>query len=180
MQKKIVEKFQILFPHIFVTSIEQHEGAQNYVIEINNEWMCKVAKPNTPQELFATEITLLNFLKNKLSTQIPEIIFHDESILIYKKLNGKPLTTDSITIMSFEQKQNLAQDIAQFLHELHKQPVYNLDLPGSDWPYSPHKLQSFGELITPYPQLKEIFRLLYKNTCTLKKKFHTLRVYIMT
>lgn len=66
------------------------------------------------------EIQVLNYLKSKITLQIPDIEYYSEqySLCGYKEIKGNKLTPDIYKNMRADEKDRLIQDIALFLREM--------------------------------------------------------------
>lgn len=75
------------------------------------------------------EIQVLNYLKSKITLQIPDIEYYSEqySLCGYKEIKGDKLTPDIYKNMSADEKDRLIQDIALFLREMHSIPLPDID-----------------------------------------------------
>lgn len=144
LQNKL-ELFKRIFPNEKIVTVKQMEGAENYILEINNLWICKIPK-NIHSNNLAIEAQLLNLLKNKLKTRIPLIEYYEPNFLVYKKISGTELTFEHYIALSPEQKDTLASDIAYFLYELHNslpiETAKKLGLTQTNWPWPPEMLEA--------------------------------------
>ena len=121
--KEIIEnKFGLKVTDVVVLG----QGLDSVAYLVNGEYVFKQSKHEESRMNMKKEIKVLNYLKGKLSLQIPVIEFYDEeySVCGYKEIKGKKLTKDMYFSMSKDEQDRLAQKIALFLKELH-----SLDLP---------------------------------------------------
>ncbi len=97
------------------------EGLDSVAYLVNSEYIFKISKHEEARRNLKKEIQVLNYLKGKLSLQIPVIEFYSEeySICGYREMKGSILTPEMYNKMTDEEKEKLAQDIAKFLKELH-------------------------------------------------------------
>lgn len=105
------------------------QGLDSIAYRVNNEYIFKMSKHDEARENLKKEIKVLNYLKEKLSLQIPTIEFYSEkySVCGYKEIKGERLTKEMYNSMSKEEQENLAHSIAQFLKELHSLPIPDID-----------------------------------------------------
>ena len=123
--KEIIEnEFGINVTNISVLG----QGLDSIAYRVNNEYIFKMSKHDEARENLKKEIKVLNYLKGKLSLQIPTIEFYSEkySVCGYKEINGEKLTKEMYDSMSTEEQENLSHSIAQFLMELHSLPIPNI------------------------------------------------------
>lgn len=106
---------------IKIRTLVKKQGSDHHVFIINNTWVCKIPKNEQYRRKLIHEVRLLQALQLKLSTRIPGVEYYDPEniILIYKKVPGIELTPESYASWDQEKQEQLARDIAHFLHELH-------------------------------------------------------------
>lgn len=99
------------------------EGWDNYIYEVNDEYLFRFPRRIFAIPLIKTEINILPFLQSKQMTNIP-IITHlgepnqqySHPFYGYKKILGKPITCFELSPSDFQQ---LAYDLGLFLRKLH-------------------------------------------------------------
>lgn len=124
--KEIIEnEFGIIVTNISILG----QGLDSIAYRVNNEYIFKMSKHDEAKENLKKEIKVLNYLKGKLSLQIPTIEFYSEkySVCGYKEIKGEKLTKEIYNSMSKEEQECLAHSIAQFLKELHSLPLPDID-----------------------------------------------------
>lgn len=109
------------------------QGLDSIAYLVNNEYIFKQSKHDEARMNLKKEIQVLNYLKNKITLQIPVIEYYSEkySVCGYKEIKGAKLTPAVYESMSDDKKDKLAQDIARFLREMHSVPLPDID--GLDW-----------------------------------------------
>lgn len=116
IQKAIVADF----PDLKIDSINLIEnGWDNVVVEINSNLIFRF--PKDSEVNFDVEVKVLDFLKDKISIQIPKIEFLGKSFtyMSYRKAHGGNLTEAIFDSLSDAQKEKLTFDLANFLREMH-------------------------------------------------------------
>lgn len=105
------------------------EGLDSKAYLVNDEYIFKKSKHREAAENMKKEIQVLNYLDGKLSLKIPKIELYDEenSLCGYKQIKGQILTPGMFQAMTKEEQDELAEDIAQFLEELHSVPLPNIN-----------------------------------------------------
>ncbi|MBP3635416.1 MAG: aminoglycoside phosphotransferase family protein [Bacilli bacterium] len=114
------------FKTIAVNNIKRlGEGLDSVAFLVNDEYIFKKSKHKEASENMKKEISVLRFLEGKLPLEIPKIDFYDEdaSICGYKEIKGTILTPEIYSLMSIEEQEQLAKDIANFLITLHSLPL---------------------------------------------------------
>lgn len=105
------------------------EGLDSKAYLVNGEYIFKISKHQEAAENMKKEIQVLNYLDGKLSLKIPKIEFYDEehSLCGYKQIKGQILNSQMYQAMSQKEQDELAEDIAQFLKELHSVVLPNIE-----------------------------------------------------
>ena len=105
------------------------EGLDSVAYLVNNYYIFKKSKHQEARENLKKEIKVLNYIKGKVSLQIPEIEYYSEkySICGYKEIKGTILTPKIYEQLSDENKDKLAKDIASFIKEMHSLPLPDID-----------------------------------------------------
>lgn len=105
------------------------QGHDSIAYLVNDEYIFKQSKHDEARKNLKKEIQALNYLKGKITLQIPGIEFYSEkfSVCGYKEIKGSKLTPGIYKKMSDDEKEQLVQDIALFLRELHSMPLPDID-----------------------------------------------------
>ena len=103
-------------------------GNDSYVYEVDNI-IFKFSRHEKASENLKKEINILKFLEGKLTLQIPKVLYVGEPNEIFpyyfcgqSKIEGVPLSPEIYEELSLEDEEQLAKDLANFLHELHHIP----------------------------------------------------------
>lgn len=105
------------------------QGLDSTAYLVNNEYIFKQSKHDEAKINLKKEVRVLNYLKRKITLQIPDIEYYSEkySVCGYKEIKGDKLTPGIYKNMSDDEKDMLVQDIALFLQELHSVPLPDID-----------------------------------------------------
>lgn len=156
-----VELFKKQFPKIKVTAVQERQGTDHEVIEINHTWMCKSAKTQDGISSLEREYRVLQALKGKIDVAIPVPVHYEENFLVYEKIPGSPLIPYTFHKLGQKQKSNLVFAVGVFLMQLHKalsaEQIHDLHLPVSDWPWSFEKLQEHRHYFQDNQNLLDLF-----------------------
>ena len=170
--KDKLELFKKLFPTEEIKSVSENQGAEHYILDINDLWICKISK-NIESSGLEIEANLLKSLHSKLKTKIPIVEYYESGFLIYKKIPGVELTNEIYEGLSKKQKDKLAYDIAFFLYELHNSlsidDAKTIGLTKNNWPWPSEKLIQQAFLIED-AELKKIFQTFIKTYSYLRKE----------
>ena len=105
------------------------EGLDSVAYLVNNDYIFKMSKHQEARENLKKEIQVLNYIKGKVSLQVPDIEYYSEkySVCGYKEIKGTILTPKIYGQLSDENKDKLAKDIASFIKEMHSLPLPDID-----------------------------------------------------
>ena len=120
--KEIIEnEFNLIVHNIIVLG----QGLDSIAYLVNNEYIFKQSKHDAARINLKKEIRVLDYLKGKITLQIPDIEYYSEeySVCGYKEIKGNKLTPSIYKSLCDDEKNMLAQDIASFLREMHTLPL---------------------------------------------------------
>lgn len=161
-----LDLFKKQFPREKIRSVQEREGADHSVLEINHTWMCKSSKTPEGVALLHREVQLLRMLQGKMTTAVPLPLHYEENFLVYKKIPGSPLIAYSFYRLGNKQRSKLVFDIAQFLSQLHTvltaEEIASLNLTKSNWPWSFEKLQAHSHHLDNNKDLADVFDSIMK------------------
>lgn len=159
---QVIARFNEFFPYEKVTSVIEHHGQDHYSISINDRWVCKVSKGKNYLPL-KKEVMLLNALQEKITTHIPRPVFYDSGFLIYKKIDGVPLSISLYNALNREEQERLQRDLGQFFSELHnalpKEVLDSIRITKTDWPWSADVLMKHAHQLSD----KHLHSLLFET-----------------
>jgi aminoglycoside 2''-phosphotransferase len=122
------EQIHRVMPELEIVEYELHqEGLVNDVLIVNNEWVIRFTKTEWGKELMANEDRLMCFLQPRLSLPIPTPVKRGEGVIVYPHLIGETFMRETWQDAGEPAIQNLADQLGQFLHELHNIDVVDLD-----------------------------------------------------
>ncbi len=124
--KEIIEsKFGVMVHDIFVLG----QGLDSIAYLVNHEYIFKQSKHDEARLNLKKEVQVLNYLKGKVTLQIPDIEYYSEEYGVcgYREIRGEKLTPTIYKNMSDDEKDKLVQDIVLFLKEIHSLPLPNID-----------------------------------------------------
>ena len=124
--KEIIEsEFDLMVHDIFVLG----QGLDSIAYLVNYEYIFKQSKHDEARNNLKKEVQVLNYLKGKITLQIPNIEYYSEEYGVcgYTEIKGDKLTPIIYKNMSDDEKDKLAKDIALFLREMHSIPLPDID-----------------------------------------------------
>jgi len=145
-------------PALAIRSVRLNgEGLMNDVVIINEELVFRFPKHEYASKHLSDEINLLRLLQPYITLQIPEPLYHNQDVLAYRLIPGETLRRDMLLKLSEDDKQAVADQLAQFLKELHGVPVQQIaaEIPRAD------ALMKFEGWVNVYERIREkVFHLL--------------------
>jgi len=125
IREMIEKEFGLIVQNMIVLG----QGLDSTAYLVNNEYIFKQSKHDEARNNLKREIRVLNYLKGKITLQIPDIEYYSQeySICGYKEIKGNKLSPDIYNSFSDDEKDALAQDIALFLREMHAIPLPDID-----------------------------------------------------
>jgi len=95
-------------------------GWDNFAIEINKLYIFRFPKKKDID--LKKEINILKQINGKMTLQIPvyEFIGKKSPYVGYKRIEGQPLTINTLKSLSLKNRRRLVSDIANFFYEFHK------------------------------------------------------------
>lgn len=162
-----LELFKKQFPKEKIISVQERQGDDHLVLEINHTWMCKSSKTKEGVVLLEREARLLTMLQGKISaTAIAVPLHYQENFLIYKKIPGSPLISYAFYRFGNKQRSKLILEVAQFLSQLHtalsSEEIASLKLTKTNWPWSVEKLQAHRHHLENNKDMLEVFDSIMK------------------
>lgn len=102
------------------------DGNDSYAYEVNSNIIFKFPKHEKANSNLLKETQILKFLEGKLSVSIPRVLYegtyNNYCFIGLSKINGVTLSKEIYDDLSANEKDSLAQQMAEFLRQLHAQP----------------------------------------------------------
>ncbi len=122
-----IKRFCEFCPELTIESITlNHEGLLNDVVIVNNELVFRFAKPGFGSKNLLEEAKVLRFLQNHVTLRIPAPFYESHDVLAYRLIVGETLRRDLLMKLSESDQQIIADQLAQFLKELHGIPLTDI------------------------------------------------------
>jgi aminoglycoside 2''-phosphotransferase len=156
------ERIRKIVPEIPIESMSLNcEGLMNDVVIVNDDLIFRFPKHEYATKHLQDEINLLRLLPRYLTLQIPEPLYDDQDFLAYRLIRGETLRRDMLRKLAADDQQAIANQLAQFLKELHGVPVHEIagfELPMAD------ALMKFEGWVNVYQRIREkVFPLLLEH-----------------
>jgi len=118
------ERIRKIAPEVVVNSIATNrEGLLNDVVIINGELIFRFPKHEYGLRHLKDEARLLRLLQNYITLRIPSPLYETDDCLAYRMIPGETLRRDMLMRLSESDQQVIADQLAQFLKELHGIPI---------------------------------------------------------
>ena len=118
------ERISQLAPEVSVNSITlNRDGLLNDVVIINGELIFRFPKHEYAFKHLKDEARLLRLLQNYITLDIPSPLYESDYCLAYRMIPGETLRRDMLMKLSEGDQQAIADQLAQFLKELHGLPI---------------------------------------------------------
>src|SRR4030095_12270960 len=153
------ERMLNIAPEVVVNSIDSNrEGLLNDVVIINGELIFRFPKHEYGFKHLQDEARVLRLLKNYLTLNIPSPLYETGDCLAYRMIPGETLRRDMLMKLSESDQQVIANQLAQFLKELHGVPISaiaDFEVPLAD------ALMKYEAWVNAYERIREkVFSLL--------------------
>lgn len=117
-----------IMPDLEIRNLEiNHEGLVNDILIVNKEWVFRFATGDYGQELLDQEYQLIRLIEPLVSLAVPSPFLRTDDVIVYPYLKGETFFRRIWSQLEEKQRQKLADQLGQFLKELHSIPTENLD-----------------------------------------------------
>ena len=153
------ERIRQLAPEVAVNSISlNREGLLNDVVIINDELIFRFPKHEYGFKHLKDEARILRLLQNYITLDIPSPLYETDDCLAYRMIPGETLRRDVLMKLPNSDQQAVADQLAQFLKELHGVPINEIadfEMPMAD------ALMRYEGWVNVYARIREkVFPLL--------------------
>jgi aminoglycoside 2''-phosphotransferase len=153
------ERIRQLAPEVSVSSVSiNREGLLNDVVIINGELVFRFPKLEYGFRHLKDEARILRLLRNHVTLEIPSPLYEADDCLAYRMIPGETLRRDMLMRLTKDDQQAIADQLAQFLRELHGVPINQIadfEVPIAD------ALMKYQGWVDAYERIREkVFPLL--------------------
>lgn len=118
-----LERIQTMLPDLLITSARLNsDGLVNDVVIINEQLIARFPKDGHARERLAIESRILTLVRERVEMPVPLFEYQAEDVVIYHMLAGEPLTREVIFRQNEAVQNQLAEQLALFLSQLHTIP----------------------------------------------------------
>lgn len=95
------------------------DGLLNDIVIVNGELVFRFPKHEYAFKHLRTEAKLLDFLRDKITLEIPKPFFVSDDAIVYPLIAGEALRRDLLLKLNEKEQHRIADQMAQFFKELH-------------------------------------------------------------
>ncbi len=137
------------------------DGLLNDVVIVNDAFVFRFSRPDCGFNDLKEEAGVLRLLRKHITLPIPEPFYEESEVIAYPLIPGETLRRDLLLSLPETDQQAIAEQMAQFLKELHGIPLEEITDPSipladalmeyDDWAYFYERLQEkIFPLLLPY------------------------------
>ena len=153
------KRIREIAPKVAITSLSlNREGLLNDVVIVNGELVFRFPKHEYGFKHLRDESKILRLLRDYISLEIPSPLYERDDVLAYRLIPGETLRRDLLLRLPEDDQQAIADQLAQFLKELHNIPVNEIS--GFEIPLA-DALMKYEGWLRVYQRIREkVFPLL--------------------
>jgi aminoglycoside 2''-phosphotransferase len=153
------KRIRELAPEVPINSVSlNREGLLNDVVIVNNELVFRFPKTEYGFKHLKDEAQILRMLQSYLTLEIPSPLYESDDCLAYRMISGETLRRDILMKLPEGDQQAVADQLAQFMKELHGVPINqsrDFEIPIAD------ALMKYESWVNVYVRIQEkVFPLL--------------------
>lgn len=153
------KRIRELAPELVVDSISlNRDGLVNDIVIVNGALVFRFPKHEYGFKHLKDEARILGLLQDYISLEIPFPLYESDDCLAYRMISGETLRRDTLMKLPEPDQQAIADQLAQFLDELHNLPVNEITdfkIPMAD------ALMKYKDWVNVYRRIRErVFPLL--------------------
>jgi aminoglycoside 2''-phosphotransferase len=163
LPEKYMTRIGEISPELVVKSVKLNDaGLMNDIVIVNGEFVYRFPKNEYAFKHLPAEARVLEFLKDKITLEIPKPFYAGDDALAYPLIPGETLRRDRLLKLGESEQQKIADQMAQFFKELH-----GIDPTLADFAIPPaDALVKYEGWVDAYARIKEkVFPLLMPHVC---------------
>lgn len=125
----ILERMKACFPDLTISSV--HMGQNSLISDVfivNNELVFRFPKDERGRHSLAEEARILDLARKYVQMRIPHFEHQEDDFVVYRLIPGEPLYFTDILVLDEVTQDQLAEQVATFLRQLHSIPKQELEL----------------------------------------------------
>lgn len=117
-----------VLPDLDISSYKLHqEGLVNDVLVVNDQWVIRFTYTEWGKQLMTVEDQLMRFIAPQVTLLVPNPEKCTNGVMVYRHLQGESFLRETWVNADDTTQQHYADQLGQFLNELHHLPTENLD-----------------------------------------------------
>ena len=118
-----LDRIRASFPTLTLDSVRHNpDGLANDVIVVNDELVFRFPKDEEARAALAREAKALDLVRRYVATPVPYFERHEDDFVMYRLIRGEPLYRRTILSQDDHAQEQLAEELATFLRQLHTIP----------------------------------------------------------
>lgn len=118
--KGYLRRIREAFPDLTITSVEENrDGVANDIVMVNREKVFRFGKQEWSGELYPREARVVGLLSHYVDLQLPVVESTHDDFVVTTYVPGEPLYRTDILALDDETQDALAQQLADFLRQMH-------------------------------------------------------------
>ena len=123
----LVHRIRDAFPSLPLSSVRlDPDGLVNTVVIVNEEWVFRFAKDDHGVQSLALETQILEVVRRHVEVAVPTFEYQEPDFVAYRLIHGSPLNRHDLLDLEDYQQEQLAEQLATFLYQLHTIPQAEL------------------------------------------------------
>ena len=131
------QRIHNIFPELSIEKLILHdEGANNYIVEVNDELIFRFPKNDYAVQKLNKEVIILKLIKDYISLNTPKVFYEERELIGYFMMFGVPLRKEFLMDDS-QTRHRVAKQLATFLKQFHSIPlgkILEFGIPNSEVP----------------------------------------------
>src|ERR1044072_1651205 len=120
LPEKYRDRIGEISPELAVKSVKiNDDGLMNDIVIVNGEFVYRFPKNDYAFRNLPQEARLLNFLRDKVTLEIPKPFYLGDDAMAYRLIPGETLRRDRLLKLSEDEQQKAADQLGEFFKELH-------------------------------------------------------------
>jgi aminoglycoside 2''-phosphotransferase len=153
-----VERIRECFPTLTISAVRFNpDGLTNHVFIVNDELVFRFPKNEQAKQALDREAQVLDLVRRHVSLPVPYFERQEEDFVMYRFLPGQPLYRHDLLRQDNNTQDQIAEQLATFLQQLHTIPQHQLQAAGltlapaeNRTAYWRQRLQEFEQELHPF------------------------------
>ncbi len=132
-----LQRIRARFPDLVISTVyEDRDGLVNDIVIVNDELVFRFPKDAQARQTLAREAQILDLVRAHVAMRVPFFEHREDDFVAYRLIPGDPLERDDIFGQDEATQNQIAEQLATFLRQLHAIPPHAVE-PGPAAPPDP-------------------------------------------